>query len=162
MPEAHQDGESHHEPQWLSMEQQEVWRAWLTATARIDDLLTADLRPFNLDLNEYEVLVVLSEAPAHSIRMSALAEGANQSRSRLTHTVGRMEAAGLIVREPAADDRRGVIARLTAEGFALLERAASSHVSAVRRIFIDPVPPADLEAMGRALGAILSVADSDK
>lgn len=150
------------EPRWLDADQQEIWRAWLAATARVNEYLSADLRPFNLDLNEYEVLVVLSESPNHSIRMSALAEGSNQSRSRLTHTVGRMEKAGLITREACTDDRRGVIARLTEEGFALLERAARSHVAAVREIFVDPVNPKDFDAMGRALKAILSVADSDR
>lgn len=150
------------EPRWLDASQQEIWRAWLSATSRINDYLTADLRPFNLDLNEYEVLVVLSESPNHSIRMSALAEGSNQSRSRLTHTVGRMEKAGLITREACTDDRRGVIARLTDEGFALLERAARSHVAAVREIFVDPVNSKDFDAMGRALKAILAVADSDR
>lgn len=150
------------EPRWLTTSQQEVWRSWLTATSQINEFLSADLRPFNLDLNEYEVLVVLSESPNHSIRMSALADGANQSRSRLTHTVGRMEKAGLISREACNDDRRGVLARLTDKGFALLEEAARSHVAAVREIFVDPVSSKDLEAMGRALKAILEVANSER
>ena len=112
---------SEQEVRWLTPSQQVIWRNWLNACARINEQLNADLRPHNLDLNEYEVLVVLSESPGHSIRMSQLAEGSNQSRSRLTHTVNRMEAEGLIVRETAAHDRRGVIARLTDKGFELLK-----------------------------------------
>ena len=115
---------SEQEVRWLTPSQQVIWRNWLNACARINEQLNADLRPHNLDLNEYEVLVVLSESPGHSIRMSQLAEGSNQSRSRLTHTVNRMEAEGLIVRETAAHDRRGVIARLTDKGFELLKTEA--------------------------------------
>lgn len=148
------------EPRWLTDAEQVVWRDWLAAVAIVNEQLNIDLRPFNLDLNEYEVLVVLSESPGRQIRMSQLAEGSNQSRSRLTHTVGRMERAGLIIRETASDDRRGVIAKLTDKGFRLLERAAVDHVASVRRVLIDPIDPADLAAMGRAMKAVLAVADS--
>lgn len=150
------------EPHWLTPAQQVVWRDSLAAVAWIREQLDADLRKYNLDLNEYEVLVVLSEAPEHSVRMSQLAEGSNQSRSRLTHTVGRMERAGLIERHTAANDRRGVIAKLTDEGFELLKRAAVDHVASVRRVLVDVVDPDDWEAMGRAMKAVLAVADSDR
>ncbi|NLH69447.1 MAG: MarR family transcriptional regulator [Brooklawnia sp.] len=150
------------EPHWLTPAQQVVWRDSLAAVAWIREQLDADLRKYNLDLNEYEVLVVLSEAPEHSVRMSQLAEGSNQSRSRLTHTVGRMEQAGLIERHTAANDRRGVIAKLTDEGFELLKRAAVDHVASVRRVLVDVVDPDDWEAMGRAMKAVLAVADSDR
>ena len=121
--------------------------------------LNADLRPHNLDLNEYEVLVVLSEAPDHSMRMSQVAEGSNQSRSRLTHTIGRMEREGLVRRETASDDRRGVIATLTDAGFAKLKKAAPDHVESVRRVLIDPIAAEDLTAIGRALTEVLANAD---
>ncbi len=150
------------EPHWLTPAQQVVWRDSPAAVAWIREQLDADLRKYNLDLNEYEVLVVLSEAPEHSVRMSQLAEGSNQSRSRLTHTVGRMEQAGLIERHTAANDRRGVIAKLTDEGFELLKRAAVDHVASVRRVLVDVVDPDDWEAMGRAMKAVLAVADSDR
>lgn len=148
------------EPNWLSPSQQQIWRDWLAGIARINEQLNADLRPHNLDLNEYEVLVVLSESPDHSIRMSQLAEGSNQSRSRLTHTVGRMEAAGLITREAASDDRRGVVARLTDAGHELLTRAAVDHVASVRRVMVDRIAPRDWQALGRAMKAVLADADA--
>ncbi|GAA2183318.1 MarR family transcriptional regulator [Brooklawnia cerclae] len=150
------------EPRWLSAEQQTVWRDWLSAVARINEQLDADLRPHNLDLNEYEVLVVLSESPDHQARMSQLAEASNQSRSRLTHTVGRMEAAGLIKRQTAADDRRGVVALLTTKGFDLLKTAAPDHVESVRRVLVDRIDPADWESLGRAMKAVLEGAESSR
>ena len=147
------------EPRWLSPEQQGVWRSWLLAVARIEDYLDRDLRRFGLALAEYEILVRLSEADSRSLRMSQLADDVHQTRSRLTHTISRMEREGLVCRRSASDDRRGVLAELTAKGYALLVEAAPSHVAAVRRILVDVTDPKDFAAMGRALDAVLAVAD---
>lgn len=147
------------EPQWLSVEQQKIWRNWLQAVARIDGYLDTDLRRFGLDLGEYEILVCLSEAEGRRLRMSELADLVHQSRSRLTHAVSRMEKQGLVKRTSAAEDRRGVVCHLTAPGFELLEAAAPSHVAAVRRILVDAMPAEDFLALGRAMDAVLAVAD---
>lgn len=145
--------------EWLTDDQQAIWRAWLLGVARIDSFLDADLRSRGLDLGEYEILVVLSESTGRRMRMSDLADQVHQSRSRLTHTISRMEAAGYITRTAAETDRRGVVACLTDRGFALLQEAAPSHVRAVRRIFVDAVRPSDFDAIGRAMHAVLAVED---
>jgi DNA-binding MarR family transcriptional regulator len=142
---------------WLDAEQQQVWRAYLLGSARLAERLDADLREFGLDLGEYEILVTLSEAPERRVRMSELAEAVHQSRSRLTHTVSRMENAGLVERSSCPTDRRGVEAHLTDEGFRLLEAAAPTHVEAVRRNFVEAMSAADYAAVGRAFRAVLAV-----
>ena len=144
--------------QWLSTEQQEIWRAYLDAVALIDRHLDVRLRPFGLDLGEYEILVRLSESEDRTMRMSDLAAAARQSRSRLTHTVSRLEKKGLIERAPCPEDRRGVTATLTPEGMDLLVAAAPDHVASVREILIDVVSPDDFAALGRAMHAINAVA----
>ena len=146
-------------PRWLDSEQQKVWRVYLDGAARIDAHLDTVLRPYGLDLGEYEILVRLSEADERRMRMSDLAEAARQSRSRLTHTVARMEKKALLNRMPCSDDRRGVIAALTDEGFALLESAAPAHVASVREVLVDVVDPDDFRALGRAMTAVTEVAD---
>ena len=147
---------AHHEtPPWLTDEQQDIWRAFLAGTALIEDRLDAALRPYGLDLGEYEILVKLSEAPDRQLRMSELADKVRQSRSRLTHTVGRMERKELIRRTACPDDRRGVVALLTAKGFGLLQQAAPTHVRSVRDSFVDRVSPRDFAALGRAMRAVL-------
>ncbi|MDO5092163.1 MAG: MarR family transcriptional regulator [Propionibacteriaceae bacterium] len=147
--------------QWLDDDQQRIWRAWLRATHRVQSYLDADLRREGLDLAEYEILVTLSEAPEQQLRMSELAHAVSQSRSRLTHTIKRLEARGHAERINCADDGRGVLAALTPAGVAFLEDVAPGHVSAVRRIIIDVVEPSDLETLGRACEAILNVPDYD-
>ncbi len=144
---------------WLDDQQQQVWRSWLHGAARINDYLDADLRKRGLDLADYEILVSLSEAEGRQLRMSDLANQVHQSRSRLTHAIARMEKRGIVSRQAAADDGRGVIATLTASGFKLLERTAPQHVRAVRRILVDVVDPADFAALGRVMQAVLAVED---
>lgn len=147
---------------WLTDDQQRTWRAWLLGAARINDHLDRVLRPHGLGLGDYEILVTLSESPNREMRMALLAEGVHQSRSRLTHAIARMESEGLVERRPASDDGRGVLAKLTDEGYALLARTAPTHVQSVRDIFIDVVDADDYAAIGRAMAAVLAVHPSER
>jgi DNA-binding MarR family transcriptional regulator len=145
------------EPCWLDADQQRDWRAFIEGSVRLWDFLDRDLKAkHRLTTAEYEILVRLSEAPGRRLRMAELAESASQSRSRLSHTCGRLEAKNLVRRETCPGDKRGVFAVLTDEGYAGLERAARDHVAAVRKFFVDVVEPADLEALGRAFRAVTS------
>ena len=144
---------------WLDDEQQRIWRTFLRGTNRIQQFLDADLRRFGLTLAEYEILTNLSESEGRRLRMSDLADAVHQSRSRLTHTVTRLEQAGHVIRTTCAADGRGVWAELTEPGFEFLVGVAPHHVDAVRRILVDAVEPADFVALGRAMDAVCSVAD---
>lgn len=144
---------------WLTESQQRVWRSYLLAKAHIDEYLDEALRSFGLSLAEYELLVRLSESPDHTIRMGELAASVGHSRSRLTHTIKRMEQAGYVRRTSCAADGRGVQAVMTGAGYDLLKRAAPAHVDSVRRVFVDAIAPEDYAALGRAMSAVLAVAD---
>ncbi len=144
---------------WLSADEQRVWRAYLLGSARLTEKLDADLRRFGVDLAEYEILVTLSESEDRRSRMSDLAAAVHQSRSRLTHTITRMEKRGLVERVDCPTDRRGVWAQLTDAGFALLETAAPDHVDAVRRLFVEAMKPSDYAAVGRAFAAMVALDD---
>ncbi len=144
---------------WLSVEQQRVWRAYILGSARLNEKLDADLRQFGLDLGEYEILVTLSESPERRVRMSELADAVHHSRSRLTHTISRMEKDLLVERESCPTDRRGVWAHLTDHGMDLLRTAAPSHVEAVRRNLVEAIAPEDYEALGRAFATIVAITE---
>lgn len=146
---------------WLTADQQKVWRTYLLGAARLSERLGADLQSSGLDLPEYEILVNLEESPDRRLRMSELADAVHQSRSRLTHTIARMEKAGLVVRTTCPTDRRGVWAQLTDTGFEVLAAAAPGHVAAVRRNLVDAVAPEDWEALGRVFAAVLAVPADD-
>ncbi|WP_433465673.1 MarR family winged helix-turn-helix transcriptional regulator [Spirillospora sp. CA-128828] len=144
------------EPRWLDATQQRDWRAYVDGSVRLTEIMDRDLKTkHGLSVSEYEILVRLSEAPGRRLRMAELAENASQSRSRLSHTCSRLETKGLVKRDSCANDKRGVFAQLTDDGFAALERAARDHVETVRTFFIDVIEPQDLEAIGRAFGIVL-------
>lgn len=140
---------------WLDKEQQHSWRALMMGMTLLMDRLDSDLQTHcRISLPEYEILVRLSERPGRSMRMAQIAESVAHSRSRITHTVGRMEKAGLVTRCASPEDRRGIVATMTDEGFALLQRAAHLHVAGVREHIVDIVDPADFAAMGRVMDAV--------
>lgn len=148
------------EARWLDAAQQREWRAFIDGSLRLAEALEQDLKArHGLSMAEYEIMVRLSEAPERTMRMAELAACASQSRSRLSHTVTRLERSGLVERSSCPDDKRGVLATLTDKGYDALETAAPSHVAAVRDLFVDVVEPEDLAAIGRGFRAVIGRLD---
>ncbi|MCW2843245.1 MAG: transcriptional regulator, MarR family [Nocardioides sp.] len=140
---------------WLDPGQQQAWRAYLMGTTLLLDRLDDDLRrTFDISLTEYEILVRLSEREGRQLRMAQLADALAHSRSRVTHTVARMEHAGLIERSTSPEDGRGILATMTDKGYALIKRVAPVHVNGVRDHLVDLVSPEDFEALGRVMNAV--------
>lgn len=126
------------EPRWLDDEEQQAWRAFLRAAARIDEALDRQLqRDAGMPHTYYQVLAMLSEAPGRSLRMSELAALTTSSPSRLSHAVARLEEKGWVRRQPHPTDRRGAVAVLTDQGWDVLVAAAPGHVAAVRQAIFD-------------------------
>ncbi|TDD61001.1 MarR family transcriptional regulator [Kribbella antibiotica] len=142
------------ETRWLNPEQQVAWRAYLLGTARLMAKLDDELRRFGIGINDYEILVRLSESPDRRLRMADLADRLHQSRSRLTHTIGRLEGAELVRRTSCTSDKRGVWAELTDAGHDLLVEAAPTHVESVRANLVDLASPEDFAAIGRVFDAV--------
>ncbi|MEV4542126.1 MarR family winged helix-turn-helix transcriptional regulator [Micromonospora echinaurantiaca] len=135
---------------WLDPDEQRTWRAFLTASRALMETLDRELqRDAGMPHAYYEILVRLSEAPERRLRMSELAEASGASRSRLSHAVSRMEAAGWVRREECPTDRRGQVALLTEAGFATLAAAAPGHVEGVRRHLFDALTPAQVDQLRR-------------
>ncbi len=83
------------------------------------------------------VLIRLARSPGERLRMTELARDMTMSTSGLTRLVDRIEAAGLVRREPCAEDRRGLLAVLTDPGRDVLAAAAPCHLADLER-FLDP------------------------
>ncbi len=140
---------------WLTDTQQHSWRALILGMTLLIDRLDDDLRrEHGLSLTEYEILVRLSEAPGRQMRMARLADALAHSRSRVTHTVQRMERADLVIRSDSPEDGRGVLCRLTDHGFEVLEKAAVTHVEGVHAYIVDLATPADFDAVGRVMDSV--------
>jgi DNA-binding MarR family transcriptional regulator len=140
---------------WLSEAQQHSWRSYILGVARLNEALSRQLEgDSGLSLSEYEVMVRLSEAPERTVRMAELAAALVHSRSRLTHTIGRMERRGLVRRDSCLADGRGVNAVLTDQGYRLLVDAAPGHVRAVRAQLVDRLSDDQFRALGEAMSLI--------
>lgn len=136
---------------WLTHEEQQYWRAWLTAITLLPERFSRELQEeFGLTMADYDILVRLSESEEHALRMSELAQKTLVSRSRLTHQVDRLERAGLVTRRVCEADGRGLVAQMTDEGWQLLQRAAHSHVTSVREHLVDVLTPQEFAALGKA------------
>jgi len=148
---------------WLDEEQQRTWRAWLAVSELVPRVLDAQLqRDAGLSHAAYVVLAMLSEAPGRSRRMSDLARRANQSQSRLSHTVARLEDRGWVRRERSADDGRGNVAVLTDAGWDVVRTVAPGHVDAVREAMFAPLSAELTRVLGDAMQAILEQLDPDR
>jgi DNA-binding MarR family transcriptional regulator len=139
---------------WLSVVRLMTWLPW-----SIDQQLRRDA---NLGMAEYQVMARLSQSPGRTLRMSALADLANASLSRLSHLITRLERRGLVRREPDPADGRFTNAILTDEGFRALAAAAPVHVAHVRSLVIDALSPEQLRRMGLAADRIMSRIDTSK
>jgi len=136
---------------WLSVTRLLIWLPW-----SLDQQLQRDA---NLGMVEYQVLAKLSESPGRTMRMSALGFVTNVSLSRLSHLVKRLEARGLVRREPDPADGRFTNAILTDKGFQTLAEAAPGHVAHVRSLVIDVLSPEQLRRLGLAADRIMSRID---
>src|SRR5215468_7209988 len=142
---------------WLSAEEQETWRAFVGACHAFFAAVDAQLqRDAGIPLAYYEILVRLSEAPDRTLRMTQLAEAASASKSRVSHAVARLEERGWVRRRDCPTDRRGQLAELTDEGYAVLVAAAPGHVEQVRRTLFDPLTPEQTGQLRAIAGAILA------
>ena len=140
---------------WLDGDQQASWRAFAVGVTLLLDRLDADLqKAFDLSLTEYEILVRLSERPGRSMRMAQLADALAHSRSRVTHTVARMQRTGLVLRAASPEDGRGIVCTLTDRGYDLLVEAAPMHVHGVRDYLVDLSSREDIAALGRVMNAV--------
>ncbi len=143
------------EIRWLDSEQQASWRAYIIGTELLQHQLDRELREeHEISFSEYEILVRLSEAEGGRMRMALLAEAMSHSRSRVTHTVARMERADLVLRLATESDRRGVEAVMTDAGRSKLIEAAPTHVRGVRKHLVDVASREDFAALGRIFNEV--------
>jgi DNA-binding MarR family transcriptional regulator len=142
---------------WLDDQEQATWRAFLGATRALMDALDRELQhEAGMPHAYYEILVRLSEAPEHQLRMSELADACGSSRSRLSHAVARLEESGWVRRQDCPTDRRGQLAVLTEEGYQVLVEAAPGHVEGVRRHLFDRLTKEQVGQLREISDAILA------
>ena len=139
---------------WLTDDQQDLWRAYLAMSGRLQAALGRQLqRDHGLSLADYDVLVAITERP--ECRMGELGAHLGWEQSRVSHQLARMRARGLIERTGSADDRRAAVVTLTVAGRDALEAAAPGHAELVRSVVFDGMSRTQAEAVRRWTATVL-------
>ncbi len=130
----------------------DAWRGVLFASARVLRIAELDLiKREGFPLTWLDVLAQLYDAPGNGLRMQELGERSLFTRSGLTRLVDRIEAAGLVRREPVPGDRRGVRVVLTPEGRRRHDEAFVEHLRLIEREFGGRLTPDQHRAVAGAL-----------
>ena len=142
--------------------EQRAWRNFLLAHSRVLARVDADLTAeCDMTLAEYEVLLHLFEAPDHRLRMNELAELARLSPSGLTRRFDALVRRGWVARERCDEDRRGVLAQLTAEGLERIDAAQPVHARGQRMHFGDVLGRDELELVADAMARLAAANDAN-
>jgi DNA-binding MarR family transcriptional regulator len=145
---------------WLSAAEREAWVRFAAVLELLPGVLDAQLmRDEKLTHFEYFTLAMLSEAPARTLRMTALAARTNATLPRLSRVVSRLEARGYVVRRPCPEDGRATNATLTEPGWEEVVRAAPGHVATVRAYVIDVLTPGQVTQLSEICEDLLAKLD---
>ena len=149
-----------HEAPWLDEREERAWRSLQFMQMRLEGELARQLAADSgLSYPDYVVLVALTDRPDGRMRLFELADVLGWEKSRLSHHVGRMANRGLVTKEKCGADRRGAYVVVTTRGRREIAAAAPGHVGAVRRLFLDRLTPAQLDAIGDAAETVLATLD---
>jgi len=89
------------------------------------------------------------------LRMTELADRALISRSGMSRRVARLADQGLVHRDKAGTDGRGVVVALTEAGIARLAETAPVHVRGISKLFVARLDDQELALLERALNKVI-------
>jgi DNA-binding MarR family transcriptional regulator len=140
-----------------------AWRIFLTAHVTLIELIERDLALSGLPpLGWYDVLYTLEEASDHRLRMNELARAVLLSRSNVTRLVDRLEAEGLLRREPCPRDRRGAFAVITQEGLAMRLKMWTVFGPGIAQYFGSHLSDDEVELLTKVFKRMLTAASDEQ
>jgi DNA-binding MarR family transcriptional regulator len=132
-----------------------AWRSLLRAHASLLRRLDTDLQQATgLALADFDVLAQLAQAHG-ALRMTELADRALVSRSGMSRRVARLVDEGLLRRDKAGTDGRGVVVALTQAGITRLAETAPVHARGISRLFVAQLDDQELALLERALNKVI-------
>jgi DNA-binding MarR family transcriptional regulator len=134
-----------------------VWRAFLTAHAALDKMLSHALEEEN-DLQRpwFEILDALALTDDNSMRFNDLAERVMANPSSLSRQLDKLEDKKFIVREKSIlDDGRAILIVLTPMGHDSWKEASLTYYRIVRRAFSNTLTDTDVVALNRVFSKVL-------
>ncbi|MPY98347.1 MAG: MarR family transcriptional regulator [Actinophytocola sp.] len=141
----------------LSARERAAWDRFSTAITMLSEHLERRLQAAaRMPHAHFAVLATLADAPERTLRMHELACAVRFSRSRLSHAVGRLAAAGWVRRTPCPSDKRGALATLTPVGADALWAATSARDAAVKHALFDALTAEQLDRLDEISEAVVA------
>jgi DNA-binding MarR family transcriptional regulator len=111
-----------------------LWLRIVACTKRVGNRVSSELRGRGTTLARFDFLAQLERVP-DGLRMTDLSRQMMVTAGNITRLADQLLAEGLISREPAADDRRASIVRLTPLGCAAFAEIAAQHEVWITEMF---------------------------
>lgn len=142
--------------QWLDDREATAWRGLQFMQMRLEAALSRQLSAeSSLSLQDFVVLVALTDHPDARLRAFELANTLGWDKTRLSHHLKRMRNRGLVENQACPTDRRGYFVAVTTRGREAIEAAAPGHVATVRRLFLDLVTDDELDTIVQLTSRVL-------
>jgi DNA-binding MarR family transcriptional regulator len=138
----------------LSPDELRLWQSLGRLVHALPRVLEEDMSRTGVTMTEFAALLLLSEAPDQRMRMSALADAAGLTRSRITRVVDGLGKHGLVRKERHGQDARGTEAVLTEAGLRAMRSAQPAHLTSARTRVLDQIPPDLLSPLAQTLTAL--------
>jgi DNA-binding MarR family transcriptional regulator len=128
-----------------------LWLRLLSCKTLIESEIRRRLRDrFDTTLPRFDLMAQLDKAPV-GMKLGELSQRLMVSNGNITGLVDRLVAQGLLDRQPAPNDRRAQLVKLTPDGRRVFRAMASMHEEWVASIFAD-LTAAEQETLMRLLG----------
>ena len=125
-----------------------AWRAYIESSGRLMAELEQRMKAVSgIDMGDFNVLLLLAEAPEQRMRMGELAKELAFAPGRLTYRVSSLADRGWIERKASGTDKRGVWAILTTAGSRMLRKARPLHARLVDELLLDHLTPEQAAVM---------------
>lgn len=136
----------------------QAWQLYIETTARLTTHIEERLKAHGCSLMDYQLLLLLYNAPDRRMRMGELARQLVFSPSRLSYQINVLTKRGWIERCRADSDRRGWEAVLTPAGVQTFRDVRPGHAQDVAELFFAALQGDDaarLAALMRRVGGLL-------
>jgi DNA-binding MarR family transcriptional regulator len=135
---------------FLSEEDERAWTGLVDTHEALVGALDARLvAEHNMPLSTFEALMNIAHAEDGTIAISELAERIRLSPSHVSRLVIDLERQGFVERQRSSTDSRSTRATITEAGREQLREAASTYLSMIRALLLDPLGEREVKQLAR-------------
>ncbi|MEU3986207.1 winged helix DNA-binding protein [Streptomyces sp. NPDC026672] len=125
-----------------------AWMLLLAATGAVEQRLRSVVKEtLDVSHDEFLILCLLAEQSRDGLRMTRIAELLGRPKTRLTYQIACLQRTGLVTRQSACGDKRGVVVTLTDKARELLREASSMLARAVKEALAEFMGPVQRQAV---------------